>query len=66
MSNVVSGWNFKFETPEQMDKDNRKLEADEEADAADTSHNDTGPQFEPIVSLPEVEVGDLQSRTPLP
>lgn len=50
------GWNFKFQTPEDMDRDNKKLEADEEAEDAETSHNDTGPYFAPIVSLPEVIV----------
>ncbi|XP_077972662.1 E3 SUMO-protein ligase RanBP2-like isoform X1 [Styela clava] len=49
-------WNYKFQTPEEMDKANDKLKADEEAEDANTSQNDTGPHFEPIVRLSEVEV----------
>ncbi|XP_077972668.1 E3 SUMO-protein ligase RanBP2-like isoform X2 [Styela clava] len=49
-------WNYKFQTPEEMDKANDKLKADEEAEDAKTSQNDTGPHFEPIVRLSEVEI----------
>ena len=48
---------MKFQSPEQMDRENQELEAQEQADE-DTSHlNDTGPHFEPIITLPDsVEV----------
>nr|XP_039263063.1 E3 SUMO-protein ligase RanBP2-like [Styela clava] len=51
-----NSWNYKFQTPEEMDKANDKLKADEEAEDAKTSQNDTGPHFEPIVRLSEVEI----------
>nr|CAB3265551.1 RANBP2-like and GRIP domain-containing protein 5/6 [Phallusia mammillata] len=50
-----SGIEHKFQSPEQMDRENQELEALENADNDTSNNNDTGPHFEPIVSLPEVE-----------
>ena len=45
---------MKFQSPEQMDRENQELDALEQADA-DTSQNaDSGPQFKPVIPLPDL------------
>lgn len=45
---------MKFQSPEQMDRENQALDALEQADA-DTSQNaDSGPHFDPIIPLPDL------------
>ena len=50
---------FVFKSPEQIDKDNEKLEADERED--EDEGTDAGPHFEPVIPLPdlvEVKTGE--------
>nr|XP_026691293.1 E3 SUMO-protein ligase RanBP2 [Ciona intestinalis] len=52
--NLKQGETMKFQSPEQMDRENQELDAQEHADAEDSSNNDTGPHFDPIVALPDL------------
>ena len=52
---------MKFQSPEQMDRENQELEALEQADADTSTNADAGPHFEPIIPLPDlVEVKRFQ------
>jgi len=45
---------MKFQAPEQMDQENKELEALEQAEADTSANADAGPHFEPIIPLPDL------------
>ena len=45
---------MKFQSPEQMDRENQELDALEQADDDKERNADAGPHFEPIIPLPEL------------
>ena len=45
---------MKFQSPEQMDEENKELEALEQAEADTSTNADAGPHFDPIIPLPDL------------